>query len=253
MMIDRARRAFGLALAWACLAGALPALAAQTQVAVAANFTEPARRIAQAFAAATGYKAILSFGASGAFYTQIAHGAPFEVLLSADAGRPARIEKEGLGVPGSRFTYAVGRLVLYSTTPGLVDGAGAVLKSGRFRKLSIADPAAAPYGAAAVQTMQKRGLYETLKPKIVQGASIAQAHQFVATGAAEIGFVAQSQVIDKKGGSRWVVPAADHSAIDQQAILLKTGADNPAARAFLNFLKTPAAIAIIKRYGYEVR
>ena len=252
-MILRRFHALGLAILSALALVAAPALAAETQVAVAANFTEPAKEIAAAFAKATGHTATLSFGASGTFYTQIAHGAPFEVLLSADADRPVKAEQEGLGVPGSRFTYAVGRLVLYSKTPGLVDGQGAVLKSDKFQKLSIADPAAAPYGAAAVQTLQKLGLYDSIKPKIVQGASIAQAYQFVATGAAELGFVALSQVIDEKGGSRWVVPTADHAPIEQQAILLTNGTKNPAATAFLGFLKGPQAVAIIKRYGYEVR
>lgn len=229
------------------------AFAADTQVAVAANFTEPAKEIAAAFKAATGNTATLSFGSSGQFYAQMSHGAPFEVFLSADAERPQTAERDGLGVPGARFTYAVGRLVLYSKTAGLVDGAGAVLKAAKFAKLSIADPAAAPYGAAAVQTLQKLGLYEALKPKIVTGGSIAQAYQFVDSGAAELGFVALSQVINVAGGSRWIVPAADHAPIDQQAILLKTGQDNPAAKAFLAFLKGPQAVAIIKKYGYEVR
>ena len=244
----------GLALLGATLAlGAGPALAADTQVAVAANFTEPAKEIAQAFKAATGHTAILSFGSSGQFYAQMAHGAPYEVFLSADADRPKAAERDGLGVTGSRFTYAIGRLVLYSRTPGLVDPAGAVLASGKFNKLSIADPAAAPYGVAAVQTLKKLGVYDRVKPKIVQGASITQAYQFVQTGAAELGFVALSQVIKAEGGSRWLVPAADHAPIDQQAILLYTGEKNPAAKAFLAFLKTPAAIAVIKRYGYEVK
>jgi molybdate transport system substrate-binding protein len=229
------------------------AFAADTQVAVAANFTEPAKAIAVAFKAATGDTATLSFGASGQFYAQMCHGAPFEVFLSADADRPQAAERDGLGAPGTRFTYAVGRLVLYSKTPGLVDGAGAVLKSDRFAKLSIADPAAAPYGAAAVQTMQKLGVYDALKAKIVTGGSIAQAYQFVDSGAADLGFVALSQVINVPGGSRWTVPAADHAPIEQQAILLKIGKDNPAAKAFLAFLKGPQAVAIIKKYGYEVR
>lgn len=230
-----------------------PALAEETQVAVAANFTEPAKEIAQAFTAATGHNAILSFGSSGQFYSQMAHGAPYEVFLSADADRPKKAEQDGLGVPRTRFTYAVGRLVLFSKTPGLVDPTGVVLKTGRFNKLAIADPAAAPYGAAAIQTLQRLGVYEAVKPKIVQGSSITQAYQFVATGAAELGLVALSQVVAEPGGSRWVVPAADHAPIDQQAILLFTGQKNPAAKAFLTFLKGPQAIAIIKRYGYEVR
>ena len=249
--ITRRLHLIGLALAAVLAAG--PALAADTQVAVAANFTEPAKEIATAFKAATGHTAILSFGSSGQFYAQMARGAPYEVFLSADADRPKKAEQDGLGVPGARFTYAVGRLVLYSKTPGLVDGAGAVLAAGRFNKLSIADPAAAPYGAAAVQTMQKLGVYSALKPKIVTGSSITQAYQFVETGAAELGFVAYSQVINVPGGSRWLVPAADHAPIDQQAILLYTGQNNVAAKAFLSFLKSPASVAIIKKYGYEVR
>ena len=245
------RRIFPALVALLASLAAGPALAAETQVAVAANFTEPAKEIAAAFAAATGDKAILSFGASGQFYSQIAHGAPYEVFLSADAERPQKAEAEGLAAPGTRFTYAVGRLALYSKTPGLAGAA--TLKSGRFAKLAIADPVAAPYGAAAVQTLQKLGLYETVKPKIVQGASIAQAYQFAATGAADLGFVALSQVVGEPADSRWVVPASLHAPIAQQAVLLKTGQQNPAAAAFLKFLRSPKAAGIIKRYGYEVK
>jgi molybdate transport system substrate-binding protein len=251
-MTPRRRSILGALAALALASLAAPALAAETQVAVAANFTEPAKEIAAAFAAATGHKASLSFGSSGQFYAQIAHGAPYEVLLSADADRPKKAEQDGLGVPNTRFTYAIGRLVLYSKTPRLADD-GAALKAGKFDKLAIADPAAAPYGVAAVQTLQKLGIYDAAKPKVVMGASITQAYQFVATGAADLGFVALSQVINQPGGSRWLVPASDHAPIDQQAILLFTGQKNPAAKAFLEFLKTPQAIAIIKRYGYEVR
>ncbi len=230
-----------------------PAAAAETQVAVAANFTEPAKEIAAAFQKATGDTAVLSFGSSGAFYTQMAHGAPFEVFLSADADRPKRAEQDGLAVPGSRFTYALGRLVLYSRDAGLVDAGGKVLSGSSFAHLAIADPAAAPYGVAAVQTLQKLKLDAALAPKIVRGSSITQAYQFVATGAAELGFVAQSQVINVAGGSRWLIPASDHKPIVQQAVLLWTGAKNPAAAAFLKFLKGAEARAIIKRYGYEVK
>ena len=253
-MITRRLQMLGLALAAAVLAFApVGASAAETQVAVAANFTEPAKEIAAAFKAASGHTAVLSFGSSGQFYAQMSHGAPFEVFLSADADRPLKAEQDGLGVTGTRFTYAVGRLVLYSKTPGLVDGAGAVLNSGKFNKLSIADPTAAPYGTAAVQTLQKLGVYAAVKPKIVMGSSITQAYQFVDTGAAELGFVAYSQVINVAGGSRWLVPVADHAPIDQQAILLTTGQNNAAAKAFLTFMKGPQAVAIIKKYGYEVR
>jgi molybdate transport system substrate-binding protein len=251
-MISRRRLAIGFAGVVLAFAPAV-ATAAETQVAVAANFTEPAKEIAAAFKAASGHTATLSFGASGQFYAQMSHGAPYEVFLSADADRPLKAEQDGLGVTGTRFTYAIGRLVLYSKTPGLVDGAGAVLSGGKFNKLSIADPAAAPYGTAAVQTMQKLGVYAAVKPKIVTGTSITQAYQFVDTGAAELGFVAYSQVINVSGGSRWLVPTADHAPIDQQAILLYPGQNNAAAKAFLTFLKGPQAVAIIKKYGYEVR
>lgn len=243
----------------AALSGALSlalggvAMAGETKVAVAANFTEAAREIAARFKARTGHEATLSFGSSGQFYTQIANGAPYEVFLSADVERPRRIEAEGLAVAGSRFTYATGRLVLFSRTPGLVDGKGAVLAKGGFEKLAIADPKAAPYGQAAVETLSRLRLQDALRPKIVQGASITQAFQYVQTGAAELGFVALSQVINEKGGSRWIVPAADHSPIEQQAVLLKTGQKSEAAKAFLAFLGSAEARAIIRRYGYEVR
>jgi molybdate transport system substrate-binding protein len=227
------------------------AFAGEVQVAVAANFAEPAKVIAARFKARTGHDAALSLGSSGQFYAQIANGAPFEVLLSADRERPEKAEAEGLAVAGSRFTYAVGRLVLYSRTPGLVDGRGAVLKGGRFDKIAIADPRTAPYGVAAVETMRKLGVYGALAPRLVQGTSITQAYQFVDTGAAELGFVALSQVARAKGGSRWLVPAASHTPIEQQAVLLKAGAGNAAARAFVGFLKGPEARAIIRSYGYE--
>lgn len=250
MLIRRALLAMAAAACAGLAAG--QALAAEVKVAVAANFSEPAKAIAARFKVRTGHDATLSFGASGQFYTQIANGAPFGVFLSADRERPEKAEAEGLGVVGSRFTYAVGRLVLYSKTPGLVDGRGAVLKSGRFQKLAIADPKTAPYGVAAVETMKKLGVADTLAPKLVQGTSISQAYQFVDTGAAEVGFLALSQVIAVKGGSRWVVPAANHTPIDQQAVLLKPAARDPAAIAFMAFLKSGEAKAIIRTYGYEV-
>jgi len=245
------RRSLFVSLVLALLAPGV-AFAAETKVAVAANFTEPAKEIAARFKARTGHDANLSFGSSGQFYAQIANGAPFEVFLSADSERPEKAEADGLGVRGSRFTYAVGRLVLYSKTPGLVDGRGAVLKGGKFAKIAIADPKTAPYGVAAVETLKKLGVYDTLQPKLVQGTSITQAYQFVDTGAAELGFVALSQVVTVKGGSRWVVPASNHTAIDQQAVLLKTGASSAAAKAFMAFLKGPEAKAIVRKYGYEV-
>lgn len=250
--LTRRQQLLGLAAAGSTLAvGVRPAFAAETQVAVAANFTEPAREIAAQFRTATGHTATLTFGSSGQIYTQLSRGAPYEVFLSADPDRPTRAEQDGLGVPRSRFTYAIGRIVLFSKTPGLVDPAGQVLRTGNFQHLAIADPAAAPYGAAALQTLRKMGVYDRLKTKIVTGTSITQAYQFVDTGSAELGFVALSQVINLTGGSRWVVPAANHAPINQQAILLHTGQANPAARAFLDYLKTPAATAVIRKYGYE--
>ncbi len=232
------------------------AMAGEVRIAVAANFTEPAKEIAAAFHARTGHDAILSFGSSGQFYTQITHGAPFEVLLSADADRPAQLEKDGVAVKGSRFTYAIGRLVLYSTTPGRVDAKAEVLKRGDFRTLAIADPDTAPYGLAAVQTLTRLGVWDSVKARTVRGASITQAFQFVTTGAADLGFVAQSQVINQTGGqtggSSWLVPAALHAPIVQQAVQLRAGSDNPAASAFIAWLKSPAARVVIQRYGYDL-
>ncbi len=232
------------------IAAATPAPAEDVTVAVAANFTEPAKAIAAAFDKATGDTVTLSFGSSGQFYTQIANGAPFEVFLSADADRPTKAEQAGLAVAGTRFTYAVGRLVLWSPTAGLVDANGAVLRGRGFSKLSIADPTAAPYGLAAIQTLKTLGVYDQLKPRIVQGASIAQAFEFVKTGNAELGFVALSQLVGEPGGSRWLVPERDHAPIVQQAVLLKPGRASPGARAFLAFLKGGQARAIIRRFGY---
>ena len=235
-----------LSLAGWCAA---PAEAAQVTIAVAANFTEPSKEIAAAFKKATGDEAILSFGASGPFYTQITQGAPFEILLSADDERPKKAIAEGYGVAGSEFTYAVGKLVLWSASADVVKGAD-TLKANAFTKLSVANPVGAPDGAAAIETLQALKLYDTLQPKIVLGNTIAQAFQFVETGNAELGFVALSQLAGKTGGSRWMVPQELYSPILQDAVLLKKGADNAAAKAFLTFLKGPEAHAIIEKYGY---
>ncbi|MGQ0682343.1 molybdate ABC transporter substrate-binding protein [Bradyrhizobium sp.] len=223
--------------------------AAQTNVAAAANFTEPAKEIAAAFKAKTGHEAILSFGASGQFYTQITQGAPFQVFLSADDARPKKLDDDGLAVPGSRFTYAIGKLVLWSKTPGVVKGEE-TLKAASFAKLSICNPVAAPYGAAAVEAMKALKLYETLQPKLVEGATITQAYQFVETGNAELGFVALSQLTGPETGSRWMVPQELYSPIRQDAVLLKAGADNEAAVAFIAFLNGQEARVIIQKYGY---
>ena len=231
-----------------------PALADEVQVAVAANFTAPMKLIAEDFEKDTGHKAVLTFGATGKFYAQITHGAPFEVFLSADDETPAKLEKEGAAVNGSRFTYATGRLVLWSAQPGVVDAQGDVLKKGDFKTIAIAAPKLAPYGAAAVETMNKLGLQAALEPKLVQGESIGQAFSFIATGNAELGFVALSQVYEGgkiKSGSAWIVPASLHSPIRQDAVLLAKAKDNKAAVQLMAFLKTEKAKAVIRSFGYE--
>ena len=228
--------------------------AADVTVAVAANFTAPMQKIAEAFAQDTGHKAVLAFGATGKFYAQIRNGAPFQVLLAADNETPAKLEKEGFAVAGTRFTYATGRLVLWSAQPGLVDDKGDVLRTSQDGKVALADPKLAPYGAAAIETMTRLGLLERLQPRFVQGENIAQAYQFVATGNAPMGFVALSQVmvdgrIDK--GSAWVVPAKLHAPILQDAVLLNPGKDNPAALELKRYLRGEKARAIILSHGYE--
>lgn len=229
---------------------ATPAAADEARIAIAANFTEPAREIAAAFKEKTGHVALLSFGSSGSFMTQIEQAAPFEAFFSADEERPKALEAKGLAVSGQRFTYAVGKLVLWSRADGVVKGEE-TLRAAAFDKVAIANPAAAPYGAAAVETMKALGLYDALKPKIVEGSSIGQAFQFVGTGNAELGFVALSQTIGK-GGSGWNVPQKLYTPIRQDAVLLKTGEANAAARAFLDFVKGPEARSIIEKYGYDV-
>jgi molybdate transport system substrate-binding protein len=238
--------AFGFAAALA----AAPALAAETNVAVAANFTDAAKEIAAAFKQKTGHDAVLSFGSTGQFYNQIKQDAPFQVFLAADDERPTQVVKDGLGVNGTVFTYAVGKLVLWSKDAGTVKGEE-TLTAGTFSKLSIANPTAAPYGAAAIETLKALKIYDKIEPKIVQGTSIAQAFQFVDTQNAEIGFVALSQTIGK-GGSSWNVPQNLYEPIKQDAVLLKKGADNEAAKAFVDFLKGAEARTIIEKYGYAI-
>ncbi|MBP5988198.1 MAG: molybdate ABC transporter substrate-binding protein [Azonexus sp.] len=231
------------------------ARADEVQVAVAANFTAPMQKIAAEFARDTGHKAQLAFGATGKFYAQITNGAPFEVFLSADDETPARLEKEGHAIAGSRYTYAIGRLVLWSAQEGKVDAQGEILKRGPIRRLALANPKTAPYGAAAVETMQKLDALAQLQPAFVQAENIAQAYQFVGTGNAEVGFVALSQVWqDGKltGGSGWIVPASLHQPIRQDAQLLRNGNGKPAATALLDYLRGDKARRIIKAYGYDL-
>lgn len=251
-MFSRRMRAAIAALGLAAMATG--ALAAQATVAVAANFAEPMRAIAEVLRASTGHTVKVSVGSTGRLFAQIRNGAPFDVMLSADQHAPQQLEADGLAVPGSRFTYATGKLVLWSTDPGKVDARGEVLRGEAFRKLAIANPKTAPYGAAAMATLDKLGLSAGLAPRLVQGESIGQAYNFAVTGNAEIAFVAMSQVLDGgrlKGGSMWVVPPDLYPAIRQDAVLLERGEGNPAARALMDLLRSERMDALIRSYGYE--
>ncbi|MHB2138819.1 molybdate ABC transporter substrate-binding protein [Pseudomonas monsensis] len=227
----------------------------EVQVAVAANFTAPIQAIAADFEKDTGHKLVAAYGATGQFYTQIKNGAPFEVFLSADETTAEKLEKEGDSVKGSRFTYAIGTLALWSAKEGYVDAKGDVLKKNEYQHLSIANPKAAPYGLAATQVLEKLKLTEATKAKIVEGQNITQAYQFVSTGNAELGFVALSQIYkDGKvsSGSAWIVPASLHDPIKQDAVILNKGKDSAAAKALVEYLKGPKAAAVIKSYGYQL-
>jgi molybdate transport system substrate-binding protein len=221
------------------------ALAGEAQVAVAANFASPAKKLAELFTQRTGQRLSLSSGSTGKFYAQIKSGAPFDALLSADEETPRRLEAEKLAVAGSRFTYAVGRLVLWSPKTDAVGEP--VLRAGRFSRLAIANPRLAPYGAAAKETLEKLGLWQRVQPKLVRGENIAQAYQFVSSGNADLGFVALSQLTEA-AGARWLVPEHFHAPLRQDAVLLR---ENTAARAFLDYLRSPPARERIRSYGYE--
>jgi molybdate transport system substrate-binding protein len=237
-----------------CCAGWRHAAAAEVRVAVAANFSAPMQKIAQAFEQDTGHKAVLSFGSTGGFYAQIKNGAPFDILLAADSDTPLKIEQEGLGVAGFRFTYAIGKLVLWSKQSDLVDSQGAVLRSTKFQKIAIANPKLAPYGVAAMETLRKLGALPDVLPRTVQGDNIAQTYQFVATENAQLGFVALSQVMvnGQLGlGSAWIVPSHMHKPIAQDAVLLSPGKSKPATLALLTYLQSTKAGATIQSFGYE--
>ena len=231
--------------------------AASTLVAVAANFSKPMTEIAAEFKKATGHSAKLSFGSTGKFVSQLENGGPFEVLLAADEKAPQRLVDSGLAVADSQFTYALGRLVLWSAKPGFVDDQGKILTTGGFKHLAVADPKLAPYGVAAVEVLKKMGLFEKLQPLFVQGENIAQTYQFVSTANAQLGFIALAQVIDTKSGkigsgSGWIIPGDYYAPIRQGAVLMKKGAENPAAPALLDYLKSAPALAIIEKYGYDL-
>lgn len=243
-----------LLVALACVGAAPSADAAEVHVAVASNFSAPMQKIAQAFEKKSGHKTVLAFGATGKFYAQVKHGAPYGLLLAADAAAPARLVAEGLGVPGTAFNYATGRLVLWSAQASLVDAKGAVLANRGFTHLAIANPRTAPYGAAAVDVLQQLRLLDGLKSKLVQGENIAQTYQFVKTGNASLGFVAMSDVYRGGsfiGGSAWVVPAELHAPIRQDAVVLAKGAANPAAWELAAYLRSDEARRIIRFHGYE--
>ncbi|MDD3352306.1 molybdate ABC transporter substrate-binding protein [Zoogloea sp.] len=244
-----------LAILVSCMGAVFPARADEISVAVAANFTAPMQKIAADFEKASGHKVQLIFGSTGKFYAQIKAGAPFLLLLAADDETPARLLREGEGVPGSSFTYAIGKLVLWSPKPGYVDDAGAVLRSGRFERLSMANPRLAPYGLAASETLKALGLSDALQARIVMGESITQAFQFVASGNAELGFVAYSQV-HKDGqrieGSYWLVPSRHYTPIRQDAVILKKGQGVPAVEALAAYLRSRSAVTVIRSYGYEI-
>ena len=229
--------------------------AEEVQVAVAANFTAPMQKIAVEFEKDTGHKAQLAFGSTGKFYAQIRNGAPFEILLAADDTTPEKLEKEGAAVAGSRFTYAIGKLALWSSKAGFVDDKGEVLKKGEFKHVSIANPKIAPYGAAVIEILTALKLLNAIQPKFVQGENIAQTYQFVATGNAELGFVAPSQVM-KDGkiseGSAWIVPSNLHQPIRQDAVLLTNGKGKPAAEALMKYLAGEKAKAVIQSFGYAL-
>jgi molybdate transport system substrate-binding protein len=236
------------------LALAATAQAASVNVAVAANFAVPMQRIAQQFERETGFRAVLSVASTGRLYAQIRHGAPFDVMLSADDRAPARLIEGGHAVAGTRFTYAIGRLVLWSRDPNLVDAEGAVLRSAPFTRIALADPKVAPYGAAAVETMTHMGVWSGLQARAVFGDSIAQAYHFAASQNAQLGFVALSQVFVEgqlTSGSAWVVPQSFYTPIRQDAVLLQRGAANPAATALLAYLRTEPALTIIRAFGYD--
>lgn len=232
----------------------LPARADQVQLAVAANMAGPIRKIVAAFHRDTGHDAAVAIGSTGKFYAQIRNGAPFEVLLAADAATPRKLEEEGFAQAGTRFTYATGKLVLWSATPGVVDDRGAVLRAAPEGKLAIADPRLAPYGAAAIETLTNLGVVSAWQPYLVRGENIAQAYQFAATGNARLGLVALSQVMEDgriAKGSAWIVPAQLHAPIRQDAVLLKNGAGHPAAAAFLHYLRGDTARALLRAAGYD--
>ena len=234
-----------------------PAEAGEVRVAVASNFSSPLKVIKARFEKETGHRMVIISGSTGKLFAQVKHGAPFDLLLAADSLRPRLLEEEGFAVSGSRFTYAVGQLTLWSANPNQIIGAGAeIFQNQTFNYLAMANPKTAPYGRAALQILTKLGVWELVRGKVVQGENIGQAFQFVATENAELGFVALSQTLDPKNklkGSRWDVPPDLYDPIYQDLVLLKRGQDNPAALAVVDFIRGPAGRKIIASYGYLLK
>lgn len=254
MAITRLRSALTAVFVFSVLTNS-PVFAAEINAAVASNFSAPMKQIVTLFQQQSGDTVKLSFGSTGKFYAQIKGGAPFDVFIAADTTTPQRLDDDGLTVNGSRFVYALGKLVLWSAQPGLVDDKGRVLRKGDYEKLAIADPKLAPYGMAAKQTLEKLAMWNSMRDKLVIGENITQAYQFVATGNAELGFVALSQVMhDGKvsAGSSWLVPPDMYKPIRQSAVLLASAKDKATAQAFLDFLKSDKAAAVIRSYGYAL-
>lgn len=244
-----------LSIALLTVAGQVNAIAAEAQVAVAANFAEPIKAVAAVLEKTTGHTIKVTLGATGKLYAQIKNGAPFDVLLAADTATPEKLTAEGLGVPSSRFTYATGKLVLWSAKAGRVDDKGQVLKAADLGKVAYANPKVAPYGAAAVQVIDKLGLTAALTQKLVQGESIGQTFTFASTGNADVGFVAMSQVLEGgklKGGSMWVIPQNLYDPIRQDAVVMQKSANNEAVQALMTLLKSPNIKDLIRSYGYEL-
>lgn len=237
------------------IAASLPVFAATIDVAVASNFSAPIHIIASQFQKETGHVLRVSIGSTGSLYAQIKNGAPFDIFLAADTQTPAKIGKEGLGIASSQFTYARGRLVLWSAQTHVVDSQGDVLKKMAFNKIVMANPQLAPYGLAAQEVLQQLGLQESLKTKIVMGDNISQAYQFIATQNASLGFVALSQVMEQgliQKGSVWLIPTQLHTPLKQDAILLRKAEKNKTAISFLQYLKKSSTQQLIRSYGYDL-
>ncbi|MBF24518.1 molybdate ABC transporter substrate-binding protein [Neopusillimonas maritima] len=227
--------------------------AATANIAVAANFAAPVKEIAQTFESESGHQLTISVGSTGKLFSQIQNGAPFDVFLAADTETPGKAEEAGLSVPETRFTYAIGKLVLWSPDGGLVEDEASVLETDRFERIAMANPKVAPYGLATEQVIKKLDLVDTLSGKWVFGQSIGQTYQFIASGNVPLGFVALSQVFSRgkiQSGSAWIVPENIYTPLAQDAQLLKHGHNNAAATAFIAFLKSPTALAIIESFGY---